>query len=489
MIQNEQGNKGIFLSLDWWTIGMYVVLLVWGWFSVCGASYSFEQPDLFSFEAFSGKQLVWIGTSIVLAGLLLFVEKRFFELSSYFFYGAMMLLLVVTIFIAPDTKGSHSWIPLGAGIKLQPAEFAKFAVALAMGKFMSRYGYDLHKPKDFALTLAFFLFPMLLIVLQKETGSALVYLAFFLVLYREGMTGSLLFTAFAAVVYFVVGVRFGEDQIARMPVSVGEFAVLLLAQFFTTAMTQVYGRRWADTRIMVYGGIAASLLAFLFSEFVIPFNVCRVLLAVVLLQAGFLVYLALHRHSYRHVLIALFALFSASMFYICDTLLEHLDDHQRVRIEVLLGKRDDLRGAGYNVNQAKIAIGSGGVVGKGFLNGTQTKLKYVPEQNTDFIFCTVGEEEGFVGAAAVLVVYLVFILRLLKLSERQPDTLGRVYGYSVSCIFLFHLFINVGMVLGLTPVIGIPLPFFSYGGSSLWGFTILLFIFLRMDAERNLKRQ
>jgi rod shape determining protein RodA len=177
------------------------------------------------------------------------------------------------------------------------------------------------------------------------------------------------------------------------------------------------------------------------------------------------------------------------MFYLCDTLLEHLDDHQRVRIEVLLGKRDDLRGAGYNVNQAKIAIGSGGLAGKGFLNGTQTKLKYVPEQNTDFIFCTVGEEEGFVGSTGVLIVYLIFILRLLKLSERQPDTLGRVYGYSVSSIFLFHLFINVGMVLGLTPVIGIPLPFFSYGGSSLWGFTILLFIFLRMDAERNLKRQ
>ena len=488
-MQNEQSNKGIFLSLDWWTIGMYVVLLVWGWFSVCGASYSFEQPDLFGFEAFSGKQLVWIGTSILLAGALLFVEKRFFELSSYFFYGAMMLLLVVTIFIAPDTKGSHSWIPLGAGIKLQPAEFAKFAVALAMGKFMSRYGYDLNKPKDFALTVALFLFPMLLIVLQKETGSALVYLAFFLVLYREGMTGSLLFTAFAAVVYFVVGIRFGDEQIARMPVSVGEFSVLLLAQFFTTMMTQIYGQRWKDTRIMVYGGVAASLLAFLFSEFVIPFNVCWVLLAIVVLQALFLFYLAFHHQSLKHVLIALFALFSASMFYFCDTLLEHLDDHQRVRIEVLLGKRDDPRGAGYNVNQAKIAIGSGGVLGKGFLNGTQTKLKYVPEQNTDFIFCTVGEEEGFVGAAAVLVVYLVFILRLLKLSERQPDTLGRVYGYSVSCIFLFHLFINVGMVLGLTPVIGIPLPFFSYGGSSLWGFTILLFIFLRMDAERNLKRQ
>ena len=254
-------------------------------------------------------------------------------------------------------------------------------------------------------------------------------------------------------------------------------------------MTQVYGERWKDTRIMLYGGLGLSLLAFLFSRFVIPFNLCWVLLAVVVLQADFLVYLSVHRQSWRHALIALFALFSASMFYVCDTILEHLDDHQRVRIEVLLGKRDDLRGAGYNVNQAKIAIGSGGITGKGFLNGTQTKLKYVPEQNTDFIFCTVGEEEGFVGAAGVLIVYLIFILRLLKLSERQPDTLGRVYGYSVSCIFLFHLFINVGMVLGLTPVIGIPLPFFSYGGSSLWGFTILLFIFLRMDAERNLKRQ
>ena len=488
-METGSNNKGIFLSLDWVTIMFYLVLLVWGWFSVCGASYSFENPDLFSFEEFSGKQLVWIGSSVFLAVILLFVEKRFYEISAYFLYVAMMLLLVVTIFIAPDTKGSHSWIPLGAGIKLQPAEFAKFTVALAMGKFMSRYGFYLSKPKNFIATCAFFIVPMLLIVLQKETGTALVYLTFFLVLYREGMTGSLLFTAFAAVVYFVVGVRYGDVMIENMPVVIGEFAVLLLAQLFTTAMTQVYGNRWHDTRIMLYGGVGLSLLAFLFSKFVIPFNLCWILLGIVVLQAGFLIWLSIQRQSWRHALIAVFALFSASMFYVCDTILEHLDDHQRVRIEVLLGKRDDLRGAGYNVNQAKIAIGSGGVTGKGFLNGTQTKLKYVPEQNTDFIFCTVGEEEGFVGATGVLVCYLIFILRLLKLSERQPDTLGRVYGYSVSCIFLFHLFINVGMVLGLTPVIGIPLPFFSYGGSSLWGFTILLFIFLRMDAERNLKRQ
>lgn len=483
-METGSNNKGIFLSLDWVTIVFYLVLLVWGWFSVCGASYSFENPNLFSFEEFSGKQLVWIGTSVFLAASLLFVEKRFYELSAYFLYAAMMMLLIVTIFIAPDTKGSHSWIPLGAGIKLQPAEFAKFTVALAMGKFMSRYGFYLGKPKNFILTCAFFFFPMLLIVMQKETGTALVYLTFFLVLYREGMTGSLLFTAFAAVVYFVVGVRYGDEQIENMPVVIGEFAVLLLAQLFTTAMTQIYGERWKETRIMLYGGLGASLLAFLFSKFVIPFNLCWILLAVVLLQAVYLFWLSVKHRSWRHALIAIFALFSASMFYVCDTILEHLDDHQRVRIEVLLGKRDDLRGAGYNVNQAKIAIGSGGFLGKGYLEGTQTKLAYVPEQETDFIFCTVGEEEGFVGCVTVLMLYFILIARLISLAERQRTPFAQVYGYCVACIFAFHVIINVGMVIGLVPVIGIPLPFFSYGGSGLWSFTILLFIFLKLDATR-----
>jgi rod shape determining protein RodA len=213
------------------------------------------------------------------------------------------------------------------------------------------------------------------------------------------------------------------------------------------------------------------------------------MLILCILLIGYLIFLTFRERLLRYALIALFAAGSTAFFYFTDTIFQHLDDHQRIRIEVLLGMKDDPRGAGYNVNQAKIAIGSGGLFGKGFLNGTQTKLKYVPEQHTDFIFCTVGEEEGFVGSAGVLIVYLFFIWRLIVLAERQPDTLGRVYGYSILCIFLFHLFINVGMVLGLTPVIGIPLPFFSYGGSSLWGFTILLFVFLRMDAERNLKRQ
>lgn len=487
-MQIEKTNKGIFLSLDWLTIVIYLGMITWGWFSVCGASYDFGHPDVFGFGCNSGKQLVWIGTSVLLAASLLFIEKSFYESAAYFIYFLMIMLLIVTIFIAPDTKGSRSWIPIGA-VKLQPAEFTKFAVALTLGVFMNRFGFTMKKTRDFVQLIAIILLPMLLIVMQKETGSALVYLAFFLVLYREGMTGSLLFTAFACVVYFVVGIRYGDEMMAYMPVSIGEFAVLLLAQAFTTGMTWVFCKNSMALRIMLYGGGGASVLALLFSIYVIPFNVCFVLLGVCILQIIYLIGLSIHHRLYQYALVAGFAILSTSFFYIADKMLEHLDDHQRIRIEVLLGKKEDARGAGYNVNQAKIAIGSGGATGKGFLKGTQTKLKYVPEQDTDFIFCTVGEEEGFVGSAGVLIAYLLFIWRLIVLSERQPDTLGRVYGYSVCCIFLFHLFINVGMVLGLTPVIGIPLPFFSYGGSSLWGFTILLFIFLRMDAERNLKTQ
>ena len=486
-----QGNdsKSVIRSIDWATITLYLILITWGWFSVCGASYDFTNPDVFSFSTNSGKQMVWACTSFTLAMALLMIEKKFYNMGAYIIYGGMLLLLIVTLIIAPDTKGSRSWIPLGP-VKLQPAEFAKFAVALAIGKYMDKYDFNMNNTRQFTRLIAMICVPILIIILQKETGTALVYLTFFLVLYREGMTGSLLFTAFAAVVYFVVGIRFSTDTISvNLPVITGEFVVLILAMVFTTIMTWIYTKNELALKVMLVGGWGITLLAILFSVYVIPFDVCKIILFLNLLIVLYLVVLTFYYRFYKYALIAAFAAMSTSFFYICHTMFDHLADHQRIRIEVLLGMKEDLRGAGYNVNQAKIAIGSGGLSGKGFLNGTQTKLKYVPEQDTDFIFCTVGEEEGFIGSAGVLITYLLFIWRLIALAERQPDTLGRVYGYSVLSIFLFHLFINVGMVLGLTPVIGIPLPFFSYGGSSLWGFTILLFIFLRMDAERNIKRQ
>ena len=485
----ERGKRGVFLSIDWMTIALYVVLIIWGWFSVCGACYDFNNPDLFSWETNSGKQIVWAGTSLVLASVLMLIEKKFYDTAAYVIYGALRLLLIVTIIIAPETKGSRSWLPIGSSIKLQPAEFAKFATALALGKFMGEYGFRIKKTKDISIAIALIMLPMLLIICQKETGSALVYFAFFLTLYREGMTGSLLFSGFACVVYFVVGMKFCDDYITNMPVSIGEFSVLLLAMIFSIGMVWIYCRNTLAVKILAASCLGTTCIAMLFSMYVIPFDVCYVMLGLCILMATYIIGLAIYTHIYRYALIALFAVLSTSFFYISNSILNHMAPHQRTRIEVLLGKKDDPRGAGYNVNQAKIAIGSGGLNGKGFLQGTQTKLKYVPEQHTDFIFCTVGEEEGFIGAAGVLIVYLFFIWRLIVVAERQPDTMGRIYGYCVLSIFLFHLFINGGMVLGLTPVIGIPLPFFSYGGSSLWGFTILLFIFLRTDAERNMKRQ
>ena len=488
MLYKESNNKGIFKSLDWITIGLYVVLLFWGWFSVCGACYDYNKPDLFSFELNSGKQFIWILTSLLLAGALLLIEKRFYYQTSTFIYVMMVLVLLITIFIAPDTKGSRSWIPIGP-IKLQPAEFAKFAVALAVGKYMERYGFSLSTFKDFYKVVLLFIVPMLLIIAQKETGTALVYLSFFLVLYREGMTGSVLFAVFMFIVYVVVGVKFSDEMITNMPVTVGEAWVLLLSLLSTIFLVWRYCKDNMVVKNLLLFGLGTIVLAYLFSAFVIPFNFCIVQL---LVNLGVVIYLGVQyafTKSYKYLLIIIFTIASTGIFYACDYVFSHhlLPKHQQTRIEVLLGKNNDLKKAGYNVNQAKIAIGSGGLLGKGFLKGTQTKLKYVPEQETDFIFCTLGEEEGFVGSAGVLLFFLFLIWRLIILAERQPDTWGRVYGYSVVCIFLFHVFVNVGMVLGLTPVIGIPLPFFSYGGSSLWGFTLLLFIFLRMDAERNLK--
>ncbi len=485
---DNKKQKGVIRSLDWWTVVIYLALLIFGWVSVCGASYSYGDTDIFSLDTRSGMQIIWIGTSIILGFVLLMLDDRYYDMFSFFIYGFMLVLLFATIFNPHSIKGSRSWLVLGP-LRLQPAEFAKFATALALAKLMSIYGYTIQKWQHFAAALAIIVVPMLFIVLQRETGSALVYVAFFLMFYREGMPGSILFTGVAMVLYFVVGIRYADTMIFYTPTSVGKFVVLLLVQIFSGAMVWIYcnDKKEAVRLLLICVGI--SLVAMLFSLFVIPFNVVYVELVICALLIGYLIWQSLATRIHSYLWIAAFTVGSVVFFNLADYMLNNvMEPHQRVRINVLLGLEEDLKGAGYNVHQSEIAIGSGGLEGKGFLNGTQTKLKFVPEQDTDFIFCTVGEEEGFVGSAGVLLLFLALILRLIHLAERQPYTFGRVYGYCVLSIFLFHVFINVGMVLGLTPVIGIPLPFFSYGGSSLWGFTILLFIFLRIDAGRNLIR-
>jgi rod shape determining protein RodA len=489
MVHQTDNQPGVLRSIDWITIVIYLALLVFGWVSVCGASYTYGDTDIFNLSSRSGMQIIWIGTSIFIGLVLLLLDDRFYDTFSYVIYAVLLLLLFATIFNPHEIKGSRSWLVLGP-LRLQPAEFAKFATALALAKLMSIYGYDIHKWKHFAAALVIIFLPMIFIVLQHETGSALVYVSFFLMLYREGMPGCVLLTGVAMVVYFVVGIRFADVMMWYTPISVGRFSVLLMIMLFSSTMVWVYCKDRQRAFQLLAGSVGSSLLLLLFSLFVIPFDITKVMMVICGLLMGYLVWLWLSTRLRNYAWIAVFALGSLVFYSAADYVLNNMmQPHQRVRINVLLGLEEDLKGAGYNVHQSEIAIGSGGLEGKGFLNGTQTKLKFVPEQDTDFIFCTVGEEEGFVGSAGVLLLFLALILRLIRLAERQPHAFGRIYGYCVLSIFLFHVFINVGMVLGLTPVIGIPLPFFSYGGSSLWGFTLLLFIFLRIDAGRNLVRK
>ena len=484
----EKGKDNILRSLDWTTVVLYLMLGTMGWLAICGASYSYIETSVLEFFALSertGKQAMWIGVSIIVGIVLMFIDKRSYEFSSRFIYVGLILLGILTIFISRDIKGSRSWITIGS-FGIQPAEFMKFGTTLALATIMNKYGFSISRRSDFLKCLAIILLPLLVIICQKETGSALVYLSFFIVLYREGMTGMVLFTAISAVVYFVVGIGYENVFFEELPVSVGHYAVTVLIQLFAIGMTAFWCKEKKTAITLLAVNTVVSLIAYWIAVYLFSFNILYVQYFLLLTNIVYLLIRARIDKQKMHVWTTLFIIVSTLFFHSCDYVFNNvMKPHQKVRIEVLLGLKEDLAGAGYNVHQSKIAIGSGGFFGKGFLNGTQTKLKYVPEQDTDFIFCTIGEEQGFAGSTFVLVVFIIFVLRLLRLAERQNDTFGRVYGYSLVSIFFFHFFINIGMVLGITPVIGIPLPFFSYGGSSFLGFSILLFSFLRIDADRD----
>lgn len=483
MYQREDEN--IKKSLDWFTIALYIILILGGWFSIYGASYQYENAtSMFDLSGRAGMQLIWMGTSIVLGFIILKLDSNLYDILAYYIYAAFILLLLATVFLATDIRGSRSWLKITNSIQIQPAEFAKFAVALALARFLNSYNFKLLAPKNLAIIATMILVPMALIMLQKETGSALVYTVFILMLYREGLPGIILFLGVSAVVLFVVGLKYSETDMGI--ISTGEFIAIILVIVISAVLVMSYRKDGITARNIFLGATAVFGISYLLSLIDVPIDFGIVALAALAILIGYLLYLAKKYWSKVYLLTAVFAfgslLFVSSVDYLFTDIMQ---PHQQMRIKVTLGMEEDLMGAGYNVNQSKIAIGSGGVLGKGYLNGTQTKLKYVPEQDTDFIFCTVGEEQGFVGSVLVLLLFLALITRLIYLAERQKNTFGRVYGYCVACIFLFHLAINIGMVIGLTPVIGIPLPFFSYGGSSLWGFTILLFIFLRIDMARK----
>jgi rod shape determining protein RodA len=477
-------KTSLWKSLDWGVVLVYVILCIVGIISIYGASYDFENPGLIDMDQRSGKQFLWFGLAIVIAFVILMMDSNLFFSWSFFLYFGMLGLLAITIFIGSDIKGSNSWIVLGP-IQVQPAEFAKFTTALAISRFMGSYNFNIKNNKNIGAIIFFLFAPALLIFMQNETGSALVFFSLLLMLYREGMPGFILFLVLFMASVFVVGLRFAQDLLLDYT-NVGQFAVLLIIILTVAGMVIIYRNDIKAAKIILIGNLSPIVIFIIIGLFGwLRFNLCYLQLGLLVLSVLYLFFKSLSHRVTIYSWIAIFSIMSSVFLYSIDYAFNDvLEPHQQIRISVLLGMKDDPSGASYNVNQSKIAIGSGGFIGKGFLNGTQTKLKYVPEQDTDFIFCTVGEEEGFIGSVIVLGLYIFLIIRLIFLAERQKSAFTRIYGYCVVSIFLFHVMINVGMVLGLLPVIGIPLPFLSYGGSSLWAFTILLFIFLRLDADR-----
>lgn len=484
----EQRRDSIIHRIDWTTIVLYGMLASMGWLAICGASHSYIETSFLEFfdqDERSGKQALWMGISLFAGLILLCIKKHTYRNLSGLIYLGTLLVCIVTIFIAKDIKGSHSWISIGS-FSIQPAEFMKFATALTLATYMGRRGFNIKNNSDFMKCVGIIMIPMLIIIAQNETGSALVYMSLFLVLYREGMTGIFILMAISAIVYFVVGIKFNEETFENLPMAIGPYAVTVLIQVFSIAMVKFWCKHNKTFLVLLVTNATITLAAYWIAVYLIGFNVMIVQYLLLTFNVIYLLLRIRLNKEKKNLWIALYIFGSIAFYSSCEYVMHNvLEPHQKVRIEVLLGLKDDLAGAGYNVHQSKIAIGSGGVLGKGFLNGTQTKLKYVPEQDTDFIFCTIGEEQGFLGSAFVLTIFILFVLRLMKLAERQGDIFGRVFGYALASIFFFHFVINIGMVLGIVPVIGIPLPFFSYGGSSFLGFSILMFTFLRIDADRD----
>lgn len=479
-MDRRKGN--ILQRLDWWTILLFASLAIMGWFAI----HSVESGSIMSGQ--SGKQIIWICISLFTGLVLLCIPKHTYRNISLILYAATLALGILTIFIATDIKGSRSWISAGS-FSIQPAEFMKFATALMLATYIGRRDFKISNNRDFIKCVGIIIVPMLIILAQRETGSALVYLALFLVLYREGMTGIFLLTAISAIIYFVVGVKYSVETMSQLPVNVGQYATTVIIQIISIAIVKFWCKHDRTFTVLFFTNLSGTLLSYWVAVYLVEFNIMIVQYALLLFNIIYLLLQIRLSKEKRNLWVALYIVGAIGFNYSCSYIMQNvMQPHQKERIEVLFGLKEDKNDAGYNVLQSKIAIGSGGTFGREPLSCTQTKLGFVPESDTDFIFCSIGEEQGFAGSAFVMIMFVIFILRIIRLAERQNEIFGRAYGYAIASIFFLHFTINLGMVLGITPVIGIPLPFFSYGGSSFLGFTILLFIFLRIDAERDIKR-
>ncbi|OFX49035.1 MAG: rod shape-determining protein RodA [Bacteroidetes bacterium GWA2_30_7] len=463
----------LWFNIDWLTILLYVLLIIMGWINIYAAVYNEEHHSIFDVTQRYGKQLIWIGAAVVLIFIILLIDSEFYVFFAYIIYGFFLILLISVLVFGKEVNGARSWFEIGS-IRIQPAEFAKFATNLVVAKYISSFNIKIQKFQTLFIVGIFLFIPAILILMQNDTGSALVYVAFIFVLYREGLSGGFLILGLLMIILFIVTLI-----VSKLSILITLMIICLVIFFF---MRQKINELLISTGI--YLGVSGLIFAIIT---ILRYNVD----IYYVLSGGLIassIYYAIYcfRKRMSNVLIMIMLMIaSVSFTFVIDYVYDNvLEVHQRDRINELLGLQSDPLGAGYNVNQSKIAIGSGGFFGKGFLQGTQTKYDFVPEQSTDFIFCTIGEEWGFLGSLVVILLHTFLLLRLIMLAERQKSPFTRIYGYGVASILFFHVAINIGMTIGLAPVIGIPLPFFSYGGSSLWSFTILLFVFLKLDVSR-----
>jgi rod shape determining protein RodA len=461
-------------GIDKISILLFLVLIIMGWFNIYAAVYNEEHKEILDFSQRYGKQFIWIIAALVIAVFVLIIDNRFYFFFSWFIYGAVMLLLILVLVIGNITYGAKSWFELG-GLGLQPSEFAKFATALALAGYLNTKRQDLTKLKVMIPAAAIILFPAVLIALQPDMGSAIVFFALFIVLFREGMSPYIFVSGLLVIILFFLALLMNSLHLTILLI-----AIAILLVWFTT-------RKWKLLFIGTTIFILVTGMMYLFDKYIFNGLGNEMIIFVSVILSGVVYAFYIYNKKAISVLIIYLFLVGSILFvnsvgYAFNNLLQ---PHQKQRVDIVLGLKSDLHGTGYNVNQSIISIGSGGFTGKGYLQGTQTKFKFVPKQSSDFIFCTVGEEWGFLGSFVVIGIYLTLLLRLIFLAERQRSVFSRIYGYGVVSILFTHFFINIGMAIGLVPVIGIPLPFLSYGGSSLWGFTILLFVFLRLDASRS----
>ncbi len=466
-------------KIDFPLVICYLILIVVGWLNIYSAVYVEGHASIFDTSQRYGMQFIWLLSSVAIAvAIIFFINHKVYSVLSPLIYISVIVLLALVIFVGKEVNGSKSWFALGP-ISFQPAEVSKISTSLFLSYIMSKIGFKLSNFSDMIKVIATLILPMMLIVMEKETGSALVYCGFIFVLYREGLSGVYLLFGLLSILLFVLTLSFSPLVSIIVLLVIFGFIYSILSKntfrniFYIILATTLLSFIPAILRSEYIGHLLESVKP----EYIALFILLP--LSIIAFYSGLKAKLPYIKSLFLVFISSILLVFSVQFFFASI-----LQPHQRARIEILLGIKQDISGVGYNVHQSKIAIGSGGFFGKGFLEGTQTKFNFVPEQSTDFIFCTIGEEWGFLGASFIIALYLFMIGRIIMLAERQKYAFARLYGYCIASALFMHVFINIGMTMGLLPVIGIPLPFLSYGGSSLWTFTILLFIFIKLDLER-----